>query len=73
MVYVPPGNYLISDTLDLYFYTHLVGNHLCQPTLTLKANSPGFDQGSTSGRCLEPHEFLFACCVLSLTRCGPGV
>eukprot|EP00043_Microstomoeca_roanoka_P018212 m.193691 g.193691 ORF g.193691 m.193691 type:complete len:202 (-) comp16783_c2_seq11:2016-2621(-) len=27
VVYLPPGTYLVSDTLDLYFYTHLIGNY----------------------------------------------
>ena len=27
MVYVPPGRYLLSDTLVLFMYTHLIGNY----------------------------------------------
>jgi hypothetical protein len=33
VVYVPPGDYVITATLPLYFLTHLVGNSLCPPTL----------------------------------------
>lgn len=42
VVYLPPGNYMVSDTLPLYFYTHLVGNFQCRPTITLAASSAGF-------------------------------
>jgi glucan 1,3-beta-glucosidase len=38
-VYFPPGNYLVSATLPIWFYTHVVGNAACKPTVTLKANS----------------------------------
>ena len=46
IVYLPPGRYVISDTLVLLFHTHLVGNHRCPPTIILKANSPGFTNRS---------------------------
>ena len=46
VVYVPPGRYVISDTLVLFFYTHLVGNYKCPPTLVLKPSSPGFTNRS---------------------------
>jgi len=36
LVYFPPGTYLISQTLPLWFYTHMVGNYKCPPTLFLK-------------------------------------
>ena len=39
LVYLPPGNYLIRQTLPLYMMTHLVGNYKCRPTITLMANS----------------------------------
>jgi hypothetical protein len=42
IVYLPPGDYLISDTLVMWYYGHLVGNAACPPTLRLGANSPGF-------------------------------
>eukprot|EP00043_Microstomoeca_roanoka_P018214 m.193711 g.193711 ORF g.193711 m.193711 type:complete len:682 (-) comp16783_c2_seq13:216-2261(-) len=45
VVYLPPGTYLVSDTLDLYFYTHLIGNYKCRPTIRLQDNSPGFASG----------------------------
>lgn len=38
LVYVPPGTYLVSDTLDIWFYTHLVGNAKCPPTIKLASN-----------------------------------
>eukprot|EP01064_Diplonema_japonicum_P036859 TRINITY_DN8453_c0_g2_i2.p1 TRINITY_DN8453_c0_g2~~TRINITY_DN8453_c0_g2_i2.p1 ORF type:complete len:665 (+),score=169.02 TRINITY_DN8453_c0_g2_i2:393-2387(+) len=38
-VYLPPGTYLVSDQLQLYFYTMLAGNQACPATLKLKANS----------------------------------
>ena len=41
VVYLPPGRYLVSDTLVLLFYTHLVGNHRCPPTIVLKPSAPG--------------------------------
>ena len=46
IVYLPPGNYLISDTLVLVFYTHLVGNFRCPPTIILKPNATGFTDRS---------------------------
>ena len=42
IVYLPPGNYLISDTIVMWYYSHLVGNAACPPTITLAANAPGF-------------------------------
>lgn len=39
VVYFPPGNYVISGRLPVYFYTHLVGNFRCMPTITIKAGS----------------------------------
>ena len=42
VVYVPSGRYLVSDTLVLWFYTHLMGSHHCPPTFVLKPNSSGF-------------------------------
>ena len=42
IVYLPPGTYLISDTLVLWFYSHLLGNALCPPTLLLAPSTPGF-------------------------------
>lgn len=35
VVYVPPGDYVITATLPLWFLTHLVGNSKCPPTLIL--------------------------------------
>ena len=46
MVYLPPGRYLVSDTLVLLFYTHLVGNHRCPPTIVLKPSAPGYTNRS---------------------------
>ena len=42
VIYLPPGRYVISDTLVLLFYTHLVGNFACPPTIVLKSSSAGF-------------------------------
>ena len=39
MVYVPPGDYVITATLPLYFLTHLVGNSLCPPRLVVPPNT----------------------------------
>eukprot|EP01050_Picozoa_sp_SAG11_P028159 SAG11_NODE_7421_length_1147_cov_0.992366_1_plen_282_part_10 len=47
IVYLPPGQYLISDTLVLLFYTQLVGNFKCPPTIVLKPSSPGFTNRSS--------------------------
>eukprot|EP00462_Mataza_sp_D1_P023758 CAMPEP_0175129472 /NCGR_PEP_ID=MMETSP0087-20121206/5490_1 /TAXON_ID=136419 /ORGANISM="Unknown Unknown, Strain D1" /LENGTH=698 /DNA_ID=CAMNT_0016411623 /DNA_START=237 /DNA_END=2330 /DNA_ORIENTATION=+ len=35
VVYFPPGNYMINDTLDQYLYTQMVGNYKCRPKITL--------------------------------------
>ena len=45
VVYLPPGRYLVSDTLPLFFYTKLMGSWACRPTLVLAPNSPGFAAG----------------------------
>jgi hypothetical protein len=42
IVYVPPGTYVVSDTIVLWYWTHLRGNSACPPTFVLKASSPGF-------------------------------
>ena len=42
-VYVPPGDYLISDTLIVWRATLLAGDADDPPTLVLRTNSPGFD------------------------------
>ena len=41
LVYFPPGTYIISEPIIDYYYTQLIGNPSCLPTL--KA-SPGFNQ-----------------------------
>ena len=55
VVYFPPGEYRVSDTLVVYFHTHLVGSHhrlndhqglgapaACRSALVLGDRSPGF-------------------------------
>lgn len=42
VVYVPPGDYVISNTLTLWFYTALIGNYKCPPRLLVPAGTwPG--------------------------------
>ena len=42
VVYVPPGDYVITQTLVLWFYTHLIGNYKCPPRLLVPAGTfPG--------------------------------
>jgi hypothetical protein len=41
-VYVPPGTYLISDTLILWRATLLAGDEECPPTIVLRPSAPGF-------------------------------
>lgn len=43
VVYLPPGDYLISDTIIVWFWTHLVGDACSPPKLRLAANASGFD------------------------------
>ena len=43
IVYLPPGDYVISDTIVLWFYSHLVGSAACPPTIRLADRAPGFD------------------------------
>lgn len=38
-MYLPPGRYLVSGTLPLYFYTFLTASSECRATLVLKNNS----------------------------------
>ena len=42
VVYLPPGTYLISDTLVCWFYTHLIGSSACNSTIVLAPSSAGF-------------------------------
>jgi len=42
-VYIPPGTYLISDTLIIWRATLLAGDADHPPTLVLKDHAPGFD------------------------------
>ena len=42
IVYLPPGTYVVSDTVVLWFFTHLRGSTVDPPTLLLRARSLGF-------------------------------
>ena len=42
IVYLPPGTYVVSDTVVLWFFTHLRGSTVDPPTLLLKPATPGF-------------------------------
>ncbi|EDQ88634.1 uncharacterized protein MONBRDRAFT_32819 [Monosiga brevicollis MX1] len=44
VVYLPPGTYVVHDTLAMYFYTHLVGNWRCPPTIRLANSSTTMSQ-----------------------------
>ena len=48
IVYLPPGKYMVSDTLVCWFYTHLVGSSSSEPgcvsTIELMPNSSCFAQ-----------------------------
>ena len=53
VLYVPPGDYIVTSTLTLYFLTHMVGNSLCPPRLvvppgTLRAPMSFVLSGDTS-------------------------
>ena len=39
IVYLPPGTYVISQPLVMWFYTHLIGSFACPPTLRLRDGS----------------------------------
>lgn len=66
VVYLPPGTYLVSSTITLWFYTHLVGNFKCRPTILLAPNS--FKNGRTfvisggSTVTLQTRLLLQGCC-----------
>jgi len=50
VVYVPPGDYVITNTLVLWFYTHLIGNYKCPPRLLVPAGTfPGGQNFILSG------------------------
>ena len=58
VVYLPPGTYVVSDTVVLWFFTHLRGSTLDPPTVLLKSSAAGFgDAGAlkpilaTAGGC----------------------
>ena len=42
IAFLPPGTYLISDTIVLWFWSNLVGSAACPPTLRLRDGAPGF-------------------------------
>lgn len=42
MVYLPPGTYVVNDTLVNWFHTELVGSAACPTTIRLAPSSPGF-------------------------------
>ena len=46
VVYLPPGEYLVSDTLQLWGFTELRGCSTQPPTLRLAPHAPGFDNTS---------------------------
>ncbi|MDR3451732.1 MAG: glycosyl hydrolase family 28-related protein [Rhodoferax sp.] len=46
VVYLPPGTYLVSDTIVLWAFTHLLGCTTGTATLKLAANAPGFGNAS---------------------------
>lgn len=35
IIYLPPGTYMVSRPLVMWFYTHLIGSFACPPTLRL--------------------------------------
>ena len=43
IVYLPPGDYLLSDTLVLWYWSNLVGSAVCGTRLLLADRAPGFD------------------------------
>ena len=46
VVYLPPGDYLISDTLVLWGYTGLRGHAFCRPRLLLQPATAAFSGAS---------------------------
>lgn len=42
VVYFPSGTYLISSSIIDYYYTQIIGNPNCLPTLLATANFSGF-------------------------------
>ena len=56
MVYFPAGTYLVSSSIIDYYYTQIIGNPNCLPTLKATANFTGFgiiDGDVFSGRVLS--------------------
>lgn len=39
IVYIPAGTYVVTKSILVYFYTHVVGNFACPPTLLVPANT----------------------------------
>jgi glucan 1,3-beta-glucosidase len=67
IVYLPPGDYLISDTVVMWYYGHLVGNPVCPPTIRLAPSSPGYAGPAlkpvlvTAGKAGEGSSFFVGC------------
>jgi glucan 1,3-beta-glucosidase len=49
ILYLPPGTYRVSDTIVLWFWSHLVGSPCAPPTILLSSTAPGFDGNGTRG------------------------
>lgn len=58
IVYLPPGRYMVSDTLVCWFYTNLVGSSSTEPgcgsTIELMPNATGFSQQQGSAPLIKP-------------------
>ncbi|KAJ9467299.1 Glucan 1 [Diplonema papillatum] len=79
VVYLPPGTYLVSDTLRVYFYTLLTGNDVCPATIKMAPNvSPTGTQkfivaGPVScNGCQHTDDFYYQVNNLVLDYTNPG-
>ena len=54
IVYLPPGDYLVRDTLVLWLWTALRGHARCRPRILLAPHSPGFNGSDGALRGFKP-------------------
>ena len=65
VVYLPPGTYQVSTTLQMAFYTFIVGNPKCTPTIHWTgSNSAAIGGPASCDKCEHTNVSLLPCCRL---------
>ena len=59
VVYLPPGTYLVSKTLQMAFYTFIHGNPKCRPLLKYTGAAIGIGGPPSCNKCLHVNDFFY--------------